>query len=53
MDTNKLFKVGRIVVPIMSIAVSAATAYLNNKEFDEKVTKKVSEVLATMNGRES
>ena len=53
MDTSKLLKVGKIVVPIMSIAVSAATAYLNNKEFDEKVTAKVAEVLAKTNGKES
>ena len=38
----------KVVVPVAGLALTAATNYLNNKEFDEKVAKKVTEALANV-----
>lgn len=46
-------KIAKVVIPVASIAATAATNWLNKKEFDEKVTQKVQEVLAESNGKES
>lgn len=43
---DKLMKVVKIVVPVVGLAVSLATNYLNNKELDEKIAKGVEEALA-------
>ena len=50
---NKLLKVVKVVVPVISIGVGLATNYLSNKELDDKVAKKVSEALAETAGKES
>lgn len=42
-------KIVKVVVPVASVAVTAATSYLSNKELDEKVAKKVAEALETNN----
>lgn len=46
---NKKLQVAKLIVGVVSVAVTGLTAYLNNKEFDEKVSEKVSEVLAKSN----
>lgn len=46
--SNKMFKVAKVVVPLVSIAVSFAANYLNNKELDDKIAQKVSEALANV-----
>lgn len=50
---DKALKALKIVVPVVSLAATVATSFLKDKEFDEKVSKKVAEVLAKTNGEES
>lgn len=38
-------KIVKVVVPVASVAVAAASNYLGQKELDEKVAKKVAEAL--------
>lgn len=42
-------KIVKVVVPVASVAVTAATSYLSNKELDDKVAKKVAEALEAKN----
>lgn len=42
----KLFKSLKIIVPIVSLAVSGLSNYLSGKDLDDKVAKKVAEALA-------
>lgn len=46
---NKKLQVAKLIVGVISVAVTCLTTYLNDKEFDEKVSEKVSEVLAKGN----
>lgn len=50
---DKVTKALKIVVPVVSLAATVATNFLKEKEFDEKVAKKVAETLAQTNGEES
>lgn len=43
---EKLLKIAKVFVPVVSIGVTLAANYLSNKELDDKVAKKVSEALA-------
>lgn len=43
---EKLLKVVKVVVPVVSVGVTLASNYLSKKELDDKVAKKVSEALA-------
>lgn len=47
---EKLLKIAKVFVPVVSIGVTLAANYLSNKELDEKVAKQVSEALAKANG---
>ncbi len=49
---DKLLKAAKVVVPVAGLVVSLASSYLKDKEFDEKVAKKVAE-LTKANGEES
>lgn len=44
-----VFKVGKIVVKVLTIAVPAVSSYFASKELDEKITKKVAEAIANQN----
>ena len=46
---EKILKIAKVVVPVISVGVTLAANYLSNKELDEKVAKKVSETLAKVN----
>lgn len=46
---EKILKIAKVVVPVISVGVTLAANYLSNKELDEKVAKKVSETLAKAN----
>lgn len=46
---EKILKIAKVVVPVISVGVALATNYLSNKELDEKVAKKVSETLDKVN----
>lgn len=50
---DKAMKVAKILIPLASIATTVASAWLKDKEFDEKVAAKVAENLAKVNGEES
>lgn len=50
---DKVMKAVKIIIPLASIAAGLATNWLNEKEFDAKVAKKVNETLANSNGKES
>ena len=50
---GKAIKALKIVVPVVSAVATVATSWLKEKEFDEKVAKKVAETLAKTNGEES
>lgn len=50
---DKVTKALKVVVPVVSVVATVATSWLKEKEFDEKVTKKVAEALAQTNGEES
>lgn len=50
---EKAIKALKIVVPVVSLAATVASSFLKEKEFDEKVSKKVAEALAKTNGEES
>lgn len=52
MNTN-LLKVVKVVVAVAGVGVTLASNYLEDKELDTKVAKKVGEALANMNGKES
>ncbi len=47
---DKVTKALKIVVPVVSLAATVASSFLKEKEFDEKVSKKVAEVLAKNEG---
>lgn len=46
---EKLFKVAKIVVPVLSLGAAIASKFISDKDFDDKVAKKVSEALAKSN----
>ncbi len=46
---EKLFKVAKIVVPLLSVGVTIASKLISDKEFDNKVNEKVAEALAKVN----
>lgn len=50
---SKALKIVKVIVPVASAAVALASSYLSQKELDEKVAKKVSEVLAETAAKES
>ena len=47
---DKVTKALKILVPVVSLAATMASSFLKEKEFDEKVSKKVAEVLAKNEG---
>lgn len=50
---NKLMKAAKIIIPVVSVVANVATNFLKEKEFDERIAKKVAETLAKTNGEES
>lgn len=46
---EKLFKVIKVAVPLLSVGVTLASKFVSDKEFDMKVAEKVNEVLAKAN----
>lgn len=50
---DKVLKVVKFLTPLVSIGVTLATNYFENKELDDKVAKKVTEALAKTAGKES
>jgi hypothetical protein len=50
---DMVMKGAKILVPIVGLAVTAATNYFAEKDLDEKITKGVAEKLAEMNKKES
>ena len=42
-------KIVKVIVPVASVALTATTSYLSNKELDDKVAKKVAEALEANN----
>lgn len=49
-NANKLLK---FLVPVASVVVSIATGYINKKDQDELITKKVAEEFAKFKGEEA
>lgn len=47
--SEKMLKIAKVFVPVVSIGVTLATNYLSNKELDDKIAKQVSETLAKAN----
>lgn len=50
---NKVLKTIKIVASLASVGVTLLSAYVADKELDEKITKGVSEALTKASGKES
>ena len=47
MNTN-LYKAVKIIVPVATFGLGLVSSWLNNKELDEKITKKAAEAVANV-----